>query len=54
MVEGATSFSGPNGPVTQQVLRKWMLSADGTTLTVDYHFDTPRGSGESKRVFRRK
>jgi hypothetical protein len=40
--------------VTQQITRKWLLSADGNTLTVDYYFDTPRGAFEGKRVFVRK
>ena len=38
---------------TQQVIRKWRLTSDGT-LTIDYYFDGPRGQGESKRVFMRK
>jgi hypothetical protein len=53
VVEEETTSTGEKGPVTQNVVRKWTLSRDGTTLTVDYHFDTPRGSGESKRVFTR-
>ena len=40
--------------VTQHIARKWQLSPDGSTLTVDYYFDGPRGSFESKRVFVRK
>jgi hypothetical protein len=38
----------------QTTTRKWSLSADGSVLTVDYFFDTPRGSFEAKRVFAKK
>jgi hypothetical protein len=44
----------PNGPVKDQTVRKWTLSPEGTTLTVDYFFDGPRGSFEAKRVFIKK
>jgi hypothetical protein len=54
VVEEVTTSQGPQGPVTQQVVRKWTISRDGSTLTIDYYFDTPRGSGESKRIFVRK
>jgi hypothetical protein len=54
VVEDETKTDSPNGPVTQQTTRKWLLSADGLTLTVDYHFDSPRGGGEAKRVFVKK
>ena len=35
-------------------MRKYTLSADGDTLTVDYYIDRPTISGESKRIFVRK
>lgn len=54
LISDETTTESPNGPVTQQVTRNWRLSPDGTTLTIDDHFDGPRGSGESKRVFVRK
>lgn len=54
VVEDETKTDSPNSPVTQQTVRKWLLSADGLTLTVDYHFDSPRGAGEAKRVFVKK
>jgi hypothetical protein len=38
----------------QTTTRKWSLSGDGSSLTVDYFFDTPRGSFEAKRVFAKK
>lgn len=45
----------PNGPVTQKIARKWTLSTDGSTLTVDYFFDNPGGVAyEAKRVFVKK
>ncbi len=44
----------PNGPVPEQTIRKWLLSPDGGTLTVDYYFDGPRGSFEARRVFTKK
>ena len=40
-----------DGKVVSQVTRKWTLSADGKSLTVDYYFDDQRGSFEAKRVF---
>jgi hypothetical protein len=40
-----------DGKTVSQVARKWTLSADGKTLTVDYFIDDARGSFESKRVF---
>lgn len=49
-----TTTETPNGPVTTLITRKWTLSSDGSTLTVDYHIDGPRGGGESKRVFTKK
>jgi hypothetical protein len=53
VVADETSLAGPNGPTTQQTTRKLTLSADRTTLTIDYYLDTPKGSFESRRVFRR-
>lgn len=45
----------PNGPVIQKIARKWTLSTDGSTLTVDYFFDNPGGVAyEAKRVFVKK
>lgn len=41
----------PKGPATQEITRKWTLSADGRTLTIDYYIDNPNGSFESKRIF---
>jgi hypothetical protein len=40
-----------DGKTVSQVARKWTLSADGRSLTVDYFIDDARGSFETKRVF---
>ncbi|MCL4703755.1 hypothetical protein KJ068_01265 [bacterium] len=55
LIEDEITSTSPEGQeVTQQITRKWQLSPDGSTLTIDYYFDGPRGSFESKRVFVRK
>jgi hypothetical protein len=54
LIEDEITSDSPNGAVTQNITRKWQLSTNGNTLTIDYYFDTPRGSFESKRVFVRK
>jgi hypothetical protein len=51
VISEETTVDTPNGPVTSQQMRKWALSADGTTLIVDYYLDGPRGSFETKRVY---
>jgi hypothetical protein len=51
LVRDETVTESTKGAVTQVVTRKYTLSADAQTLTVDYYSDTPRGSFESKRVF---
>ena len=42
------------GPVNTQLTRKWILSPDGTTLTIDMYHDTPNGQFETKRIFIKK
>jgi len=54
IVEDEITSDSPNGPTTQQITRKWLLARNGNTLTIDYYFDRPTGSGESKRVFVKK
>ena len=54
VIEDIVTSDSPNGPVTRKTTRKWTLSRDGTTLTVDYYFDDQRGSFEAKRVFVKK
>jgi hypothetical protein len=54
VVDDVVTSDSPNGPVTRKTMRKWTLSPDGKTLTVDYYFDDQRGSFEAKRVFTKK
>jgi hypothetical protein len=54
LVEDEIKSESPEGAVTQHITRKWNLSTDGSTLTIDYYFDTPRGTFEAKRVFVKK
>ena len=54
LVEDEVTADSPNGPVTSQTTRKWLLAPDGNTLTIDYYFDGGGRSGESKRVFVKK
>jgi hypothetical protein len=54
LLRDETETDSANGPVTQVVTRKYTLSQDKQTLTVDYYSDTARGSFESKRVFNRE
>ncbi len=45
------SFDTPQGAVTVKITRKWVLSADGKSLTIDLTQSSPQGEGRSKRVF---
>ena len=54
VIDDVVTADSPNGPVTRKTMRKWTLSPDGKTLTVDYYFDDQRGSFEAKRVFVKK
>jgi len=55
LISDEITSDSPNGPVSQKIARKWTLSTDGGTLTVDYFFDNPGGvSYEAKRVFVKK
>ena len=54
LIEDQITSESPKGPVNQQISRKWTLSPDGTTLTVDYFIDNPGMSYEAKRVFVKK
>ena len=51
VINDKITSTGPKGPATQEVTRKWTLSPDSRTLTIDYYIDDQRGSFESKRVF---
>lgn len=54
VVSEETTVETDKGPVTSQLTRKWILSPDGTTITIDMYHDTPRGSFETKRIFIKK
>lgn len=54
LVSEETTVETPKGPVTSKLMRKWIMSPDGTTLTVDMYHDTPNGSFETKRIFVKK
>ena len=54
VVSEETTVDTPQGPVTSQLTRKWIMSADGNTLTIDFYHDGPQGSFETKRIFVRK
>ena len=54
LVTEETTVETPKGPVTSQLMRKWIMSPDGTTLTIDMYHDTPNGSFETKRIFIKK
>ena len=55
VVNEDTITQGQNGQqVNSQLTRKWILSPDGQTLTIDMYFDGPNGSFETKRIFIKK
>ena len=50
MVTEVTTAETPKGPVTTQVVRKWVISPQGE-LVIDMYIDGPNGSFEAKRIF---
>ena len=54
VINDTITSTSPKGPLVQQITRKWTLSTDGSTLTIDYYVDDQRGSFESRRVFVKK
>ena len=46
-----STFNGPNGEMTLNSSDKLQLSADGKTLTVNSHRESPRGAQDSTLVF---
>jgi hypothetical protein len=52
--EEFTIVGGDNVPITQQITRKWVMSGDGKTFTVDLFGKTPNGDLHTKRVFIKK
>jgi hypothetical protein len=53
VVEDTVTVQTPTGPAQYLTTRRWTLSADAQTLTVDYYIDRPTISGESRRTFKR-
>ena len=43
-----------DGTAKVQITRKWLLAADGKTLTIELNFKGPQGSNSSKRTFVKK
>jgi hypothetical protein len=54
VVNEEATTEGEKGPVTTGLVRKWILSPDGATLTIDMYYDGPNGSYETKRIFLKK
>jgi hypothetical protein len=52
--EEFTVLGGDNVPIAIQTTRKWIMSADGKTFTVDLFGKTPDGDLHTKRVFVKK
>ncbi|MDX2044497.1 MAG: hypothetical protein SF097_25025 [Acidobacteriota bacterium] len=44
----------PDGEANTTMKRKWVLSADGKTLTIELQFNGPNGEVVSKRTFAKK
>lgn len=54
-INETTDIQAPDGQnVTLKAVRKWTLSADGKTLTIEQTLDTPQGSQQSKRIFNKQ
>ena len=53
-VQESGVFDTPNGEVTVKISRKWTLSADGKSLTIEITSENPNGTQKSKRVFDKK
>jgi hypothetical protein len=52
-VTDVTTAQTPNGEATTQNVRKWAINAQGE-LVVDTYVDSPRGSYEAKRIFKKQ
>jgi hypothetical protein len=48
------TYETPNGSVAVDVTRKWTLSADAKTLTIDMNIASPAGTQQMKRVLVKK
>lgn len=53
-VSETATFDTPEGAVTFQTTRKWVLSPDGKTLKIEMTVDGPNGKQTLKRTFIRK
>ena len=53
-VSEKATFDTPEGAVTFQTTRKWLLSPDGKTLRIDMTVDGPNGKQQLKRAFIKK
>jgi hypothetical protein len=53
-VTEAITYETPNGAVAVDITRKWTLSADGKTLTIDMNVASPMGTQQIKRVLVKK
>ena len=52
-VTDITTTQTPNGEATTQNVRKWAINAQGE-LVIDSYVDSPRGSFEAKRIFKKQ
>lgn len=54
-INETTDVQTPDGETaTLKAVRKWSLSADGKTLTIEQTLDTPQGSQQSKRLLNKQ
>jgi hypothetical protein len=54
VVEQATLEGPDGGEATVKVTRRWTLSDDGKTLTIEMTYDGPNGVNKTKRLFVKK
>jgi hypothetical protein len=52
VVNEVTTSESDKGPVVTKITRKWTVTNDGE-LVIDMYFDTPNGSFETKRIFKK-
>ena len=53
-LSSSSTFTGPNGDVTNSSKENWELSADGKTLTINAEREGMRGTGSTTRVYTKK
>ena len=54
-ISETTDFPTPDGgTATVKATRKWTLSSDAKTLTIEQTLDTPQGTQTTKRVFNKQ